>query len=207
MLYEYITQNYKETEPIFYCDLPLFDKEKSELSRQLRILCEEGKLCKYEKGVYFIPKKSILSSMVGPSADVVARYKYISRRGKVDGYYTGNSLANKFGISTQVPMKPEIISNNMSAKIKEIQIGKTTFVIRKPVVKVTNENVKTLQLLEMIKIVDEYMDGSYAEAGEKIKGYIIYNNIRKDDIDRYIRKYPLIIFKNYYEMRLDDVFA
>ena len=207
MLYEYIIKNYKETEPIFYSDLPLFGKAKSELSRQLRILCEEGKLCKFDKSVYYIPKKSILSTAIGPSADVVARYKYISRRGKVDGYYTGNSLANRFGISTQIPMKPEIISNNMSAKFKEVEVGKMIFVVRKSTIKVTNENVKILQLLEMIKIVDEYMDGSYADAREKIKNYIISNDIRREDIDKYIRKYPLTIFKNYYEMGLDDVFA
>ena len=169
MLYEYIIKNYKETEPIFYSDLPLFGKAKSELSRQLRILCEEGKLCKFDKSVYYIPKKSILSTMV--------------------------------------PMKPEIISNNMAAKFKEVEVGKMKFVVRKSMIKVTNENVKILQLLEMIKIVDEYMDGSYADAGEKIKNYIISNDIKREDIDRYIRNYPLTIFRNYYEMGLDDVFA
>ena len=63
MLYDYIIKNYKETEPIFYSDLPLFGKAKSELSRQLRILCKEGKICKFDKSVYYIPKKSILSPM------------------------------------------------------------------------------------------------------------------------------------------------
>ena len=66
----------------------------------------------------------VLKNPIGPSADVVASYKYISRQGRVDGYYAGNSLANRFGISTQVPRKPEIVSNNVAAKIKEISIGR-----------------------------------------------------------------------------------
>ena len=45
MLYEYLIKNYKETEPIFFSDIPLMDKPKPEISRELRILCEEGWVC------------------------------------------------------------------------------------------------------------------------------------------------------------------
>ena len=110
MLYEYLIKNYKETEPIFFSDIPLMDKPKPEISRELRILCEEGKICKYDKGIYYIPKKTVLKNPIGPSADVVASYKYISRRGRVDGYYAGNSLANRFGISTQVPRNRKLLA-------------------------------------------------------------------------------------------------
>lgn len=207
MLYEYIKEQYKESEPIFFSDIPSFDKPRPEISRELRILVEQGKLCKYDTGIYFIPKKSVLKNPVGPSADTVARYKYIARRGKVDGYYAGNSLANKFGISTQVPRKPEIVSNNVAAKFKEISIGKTIYILRRPVVEITEENYRILQLLEMIKIVSDYMDSTYEEAGEKIKEYILSNDIKKSDIDKYIKLFPLIVYKNYYEMGVENVFT
>ena len=64
-----------------------------------------------------MPKKSRLKTNVGVNADTVARYKYVSRGGKVDGFYSGNTFANQLGISTQVPNKVEIVSNNMAAKV------------------------------------------------------------------------------------------
>ena len=72
---------------------------------------------------------------------------------------------------------------------------------------VTKENYLVLQLLEMIKIVSDYMDGSYEEAGEKIRDYIVDNDISKSDIDEYIGLFPLVVYKNYYEMRIENVFA
>lgn len=53
---------------------------------------------------------------------MVARYKYVSRGGKVDGFYSGNTFANQLGISTQVPNKVEIVSNNMAAKYEKFQL-------------------------------------------------------------------------------------
>ena len=64
---------------------------------------------------------------MGVNADTVARYKYVSRGGKVDGFYSGNTFANQLGISTQVPNKVEIVSNNMVAKVREVPI-ETRFV-------------------------------------------------------------------------------
>ena len=48
---------------------------------------------------------------MGVNADTVARYKYISRGGKVDGFYSGNTFANQLGISTQVPNKVDFEKN------------------------------------------------------------------------------------------------
>ena len=51
------------------------------------------------------------------------------------------------------------------------------------------------------------MDGTYEEGGEKIKNYIVANDIKKSDIDKYIGFFPLVVYKNYYEMRIENVFA
>ncbi len=206
-LYEYLTENYQAAEPIFFSDISIEGITKSAINQQLKKLCDDKRLIKYENGVYYIPKKSRLKSSVSINADMVARYKYITRNGIVDGFYSGNTFANQLGISTQVPNKVEIVSNNMAAKVREVPIGKRTFIIRKPVVTVTGDNVYVLQLLDLLKNLDSYLDYSYDVAKDKIAVYIEAHNITKDDVDLYIRKFPVNVFRYYYELRLDDVFA
>lgn len=162
---------------------------------------------KYENGVYYIPKKSRLSGNVGISADMVAKYKYIARRGRVDGFYFGNAFANQIGISTQVPKKVEIVSNNIAAKVREVSIGKQIFIVRKANIEVTEENAYVLQMLDLLKNLDAYLDKDYADAKVKLGRFIIAHEILREDVDRYIREYPVSVFKYYYELRLDDVFT
>lgn len=207
MLYDYLIENYKVAEPIFFSDIEIEGITRSAINQQLKKLCDEEKLMKYENGVYYLPKKSRLSGAVGINADMVAKYKYIARRGKVDGFYSGNAFANQIGISTQVPNKIEIVSNNIAAKVREISIGKRKFIVRKSNVEVTETNVYVLQMLELLKNLDAYLDEDYADAKEKFKKYINVHGITRADVDMYIREYPVSIFKYYYELRLDDVFA
>lgn len=207
MLYEYLVDNYRVAEPIFFSDIEIVGISRSAINQQFKRLCDEGKLVKYENGVYYIPKKSRLSENVGINADMVARYKYISRGGKVDGFYSGNTFANQIGVSTQVPNKVEIVSNNIAAKVREILIGKRTFIVRKSNIEVTEENVHVLQMLELLKNLDAYLDDDYTVAREKFQVYIKSHGITRGDVDLYIRDYPVSVFKYYYELRLDDVFA
>lgn len=207
MLYEYIRENYNEAEPIFFSDLDISGITKSAVNQQLKKLCEEGKLKKYENGVYYLPKKSRLKSSVGVNADMVARYKYVARRGRVDGFYSGNTFANQIGISTQVPNKVEIVSNNMAAKVREVPIGKRIFIVRRPVVPVNEENVYVLQLLDLLKNLDVYLDEGYDSAREKVARYVQIHHITREDVDLYIREFPMSVFRYYYELGLDNVFT
>ena len=207
MLYQYLTDNYKAAEPIFFSDIELKNISKSALSQQLKKLCMEGKLVKYEDGIYYLPKKSRLSGAVGINADMVAKYKYISRKGKIDGFYSGNAFANQIGISTQVPNRVEIVSNNIGAKIREVPIGKRSYIVRKANVPVTEENVYVLQMLDLLKNLDVYLDEDYDTAREKFAVFINAHGIKQKDVDLYIRNYPVSIFKYYYELRLDNVLA
>lgn len=207
MIYEYISENYKELEPIFVSNLPTDGSSKSALTQRLTALCKKGLLDKYDNGIYYIPKKSRLNVNVGLSADTVAKYKYVSDGKAVKGYYAGHTFANQLGLTTQVPRIVEIVSNNSSAKYRDVEIGKRHFVVRKSTLKIDSENVYVLQLLDLLKNIDCYMDGSYAEARPKVYRFIRSHNITKQDVDRYIRNYPISVFKNYYEMELQDVFA
>lgn len=207
VLYNYIREHYKDAEPIFFSDLEREDITRSALNQQLKKLCDKGLLEKYDVGVYFIPKKTLLNSTIGPNADMVARYRFISKGNNIDGFYGGNSFANQIGISTQVPQVVEIVSNNTNSSDREVRIGNRRFYVKKPIVQITKENVYVLQMLELLKNLDAYLDYSYEEAREKFAEYISFHGIKRSDVDMYIRKYPVATFKYYYELGLDYVLA
>ena len=207
VLYNYIREHYKEAEPIFFSDLEREDITRSALNQQLKKLCDKGLLEKYDVGVYFIPKKTLVNSTIGPNADMVARYRFISKGNNIDGFYGGNSFANQIGISTQVPQVVEIVSNNTNSSDREVRIGNRRFYVKKPIVQITKENVYVLQMLELLKNLDAYLDYSYEEAREKFAEYISFHGIKRSDVDMYIRKYPVATFKYYYELGLDYVLA
>ena len=90
MLYNYIKEHYKEAEPIFLSDLLRMNITEPDINQQLKELCEKGLLQQYDEEVYFIPKKTTLNSIIGPNADMVARYRFISKGDNVDGFYAGS---------------------------------------------------------------------------------------------------------------------
>ena len=199
MLCNYIKEHYMEAEPIFLSDLLKTNTNESDLNQQLKELCEKGLLQQYDDEVYFIPKKTTLNSTIGPNADMVARYRFISKGDNVDGFYAGNTFANQIGISTQVPYVIEIVSNNVSDD-GEVLIGNRKFVVRKPIVPITKENAHVLQMLELLVKIDAYLDCSYEEARDKFAEYISVCRITKSDVDLYITKYPLSTFEGFFKL-------
>ena len=205
MLFEYLKEHYDDGEPIFLDDIHIEGMRRDNFRQQIKTLTDVGKIVRYEKGIYYIPKKTRFDSAAGPNPETVAKYKYISRGGKTDGYYSGSTFANLIGISMQVPMKKEIVSNNMAAIVREIIIGEQIFIIRRPYVKIDNDNAKILQILDLLKNLNRYLDCSYDEARKIIKKYSLANHITRESIDKYIRNFPDSTFRFYYEMQLSEL--
>ena len=206
MLYDYLINNYEPGEPIFLIDIQIKGIAQDNIRQKFKKLTDNELIRRYEKGIYYIPKKTKLKSSAGLSAETVARYKYIERRGKILGYYSGNTLANQMGISMQVPLKEEIVSNNMSAITREINIGNRSFIIRKSNIEINESNYKVLQLLDLLKDLETYMDDAeYTRL--LLTKYVQNNNITRQKVDEYIDFFPVKIYKNIYKMRLDNVFA
>ena len=207
MLFQYLKEHYKDGEPIFFSDIKIDSVQRNTLRQQIKTLVDSGKISRYEKGIYYIPKKNRFKSSIGPSPEMVAKYKYISRGGKTDGYYSGSTFANLIGLSMQVPMKKEIVSNNIAAIVREVNIGNQIFIVRQASIPISEENAKVLQLLDLLKNLVAYLDDNFDDAREKIKNYLVVNHITRESIDKYIRQYPDSVFRYYYEMRLDNVLA
>ena len=206
MLYEYLLANYKANEPIFVSDidLPVYDVN---LRQMFKTICDAGKIKRFDTGIYYIPKASILKGGVPLAADEVAVAKYIIRKGKVDGFYSGYTFANQLGISTQVPYIKEIVSNNASTRVKEVNVRNKKIILRRARTEITNENYVVLQLLELLKDLEQYYDISFENVCERLKKYVLTENIKKADVDKYIGDFPDKIYKNIYRTGLYNVFA
>jgi hypothetical protein len=197
MLYEYLVENYKPYEPILAADIDIGINGNS-LRPKLKELCDTGKLCRYEAGVYYLPGKVNLKGLTPVSASTVARCKYVSQKGKVKGYYSGYTFANQIGLSLQVPYVQEIVTNETSAKVREIDIGGQKFLLRKPKAFITEENCFVLQFLDFLSDIDKYIDGTAADVLSKLKKLIKEKKITKELVDKYIKFYPTKVYKNLY---------
>ena len=206
MIYEYLESNYHLSEPIFFSDVNIPNVSRAELNRMFAYYCSKGKLSKYERDIYFIPGKTLLNPTGGPTAETVAGYKYISRGTDVFGFYSGSTFANQLGISTQVPKITEIVSNAMTAKVKQVSFGNELFIVRKPPVLITKENALSLQFLDLLKNIDNYAD-DFRQSRKTIETYLKRVKITASEIDRYIGYFPMNVYKNYYDLRLYEIFA
>lgn len=206
MLLEYIKNNYAQGEPIFLQDIYIENMSGASIRQNMKKLVEKGAIARYDQGIYFIPKPSRLKGKTNLAPDVVARYKYISRRGEIIGYYSGHTFANKLGLSTQVPVKEEMVSNNMAAIVREVEVGGRSYIVRKSSVVIDSENYKVLQLLDILKDFENYCDDEISAKGILID-YIKKSNITRDDIEKYITAFPIKVYKTIFDMRLDYVFA
>lgn len=206
MLLEYISKTYEPGEPIFLQDIDIAGMSAASIRQNMKKLVDVGAIERFDQGIYYIPVQSRLKGKRTLSPELVARNKYIARKGQIMGYYSGHTLANKMGLSTQVPVKEEIVSNNMAAIIREVEVGGRAFVVKKAPVLVNEANYKTLQLLEILKDIDGYCDDDCPKA-EIVSRYIRENAIKRSDVERYITAFPLKAYKTIFDMRLDYVFA
>ena len=171
----------------------------------LKKLTDDGVICRFESGIYYLPKRNILGEYSKLSAETVAIHKYILRHGKRVGFYSGYTLANQLGLSTQVPFKEEITSNYAPAQVREIKIKDRKYIIRRPVIPVTEENAYTLQFLDCLKDIDKSAEEDMKNCGIILTQFAQKHNITKEKVDQLLGYYPLKVYKAIYETGVNYV--
>ena len=206
MLLEFLKSKFGPGKPIFTEDAESLGLSAGNLRQQFKKLVDAGELSRFEPGVYFLPDCN--HEYYPISSNMVAEYKYITNGVDIYGYYSGYTFANQLGLCLQVPYKEEIVTNNTTAIAREVKVGEIPFYIRRAKVEVTKDNRNVLQLLDLLKDVEEYTDYCCEEeAPDIIRKHILRNKILRADVDKYIEKFPLKTYKYIYDLKLYDVFA
>ena len=198
--YNYLYTTFGEKEPIFLSELSVPGMTEVNVRQQLKALTDSGIVKRFDKGIYFIPGNSMFKSGASLSPSKVIEKKYLTDNGNTSGYLTGSVFANQIGLTTQVPMTIELVTNKATKDYRETKLGKTSIIIRRPRTDVTDANCRILQLLDLLKDVDVISELSGEERNKRIKDYMDRLSISFSMLEPYLALYPDRLYRNLYEV-------
>ena len=201
-LYEYMLNNYKEDEPIFLAELQIDGMTSTNIRQQIKKLTDTGKIKRFDNGIYFLPKKTIFKSGSQLAPEKVLECKYLKDNNTRCGYMSGLMFFNQMGLTTQIPMTYEVVSNKATNRYRETSLAKSRVIVRKPKVPVTEKNYKVLQFLDMLKDIDVYSEVTGKPLQDRLYRYMNDTNLSIPEMEPYFAYYPDKLYKNLVETRV-----
>jgi len=181
-LKEFLFDQYGYNEPISVDKIKFKNYSRSWIFKELRKLMDTGEIKRFCVGFYYFPKRMFFGDSYLDPRRVVER-RFITDGSVVYGYISGISLLNKTGLSTQVPNLIELVTNNETTRVRDINIGAQRVRVRSARTLITNENVNTLQFLDLMNTIvpvnlgetERYMLSKYIKASGITKAAVKQN--------------------------------
>ena len=162
MLLEYIKNSGKGT-PIFIDEIKRYvinyydAKDKEKVTNNIKVILnrlnKDGIIETAQKGIYYVPNENVFGKMAIGNNDII-KYKYlVDKNGNIKGYVTGAKLFNDVHLTTQVPNKIDIATNECKNNNK-YENKQLNVIIRKPKMIIDNNNYMYLQLFDLIENKD-----------------------------------------------------
>ena len=196
LFFDYLFEQFGVNEPIMSNEITFGNYSKPWIYKQLNTLVTEGKLIRFEKGVYYIPTETVFGkSLLNPRK--VIEKKYISDGNNTMGYYSGVTFQNQLRLTTQMSNVIEIYTNNEPSNVRDVFVGNQKVLLRKARTTITDSNVAVLTFLELMNdITPSFLDD---ERKMIIKNYIKNNSITRKKITEYAPVFPDKVMRNLIE--------
>ena len=176
MLYTYLNNNYKNGEPIIISELVGYKKEY--LRQELKRLADNNKIKRVQNGLYYLPYKTILDTEGKMNFSLYIKKRYLLKNNEINGYITGLSFANELGLTTQNPVVVEIASNEASTILRKITVDGRELIVYKPHYRISQENYRELQFLDLMNNIDKYSELSFEQSYKIIVKYLNSNTFQ-----------------------------
>lgn len=197
---------YGENTPIFFEDIAnvCSGYTRGRVYQLIDAAMNSGLLAKAGYDCYYVPTTTPFGkSLLNPRK--IIEKKYISNNGKVYGFYTGISLLNSFGITTQMPNVIEVFTNNEATKSRRVMINNLTIIVKRARTTINSANYKEMMLLELFNLADAHSID--VQATQKIVDYMKKNNISIQGIMKYAEFVPARAIKNFMSSEVQNAFA
>lgn len=196
MFIERLKEKFNTNEPIFTEEvLELFpDFSRAQVFRFIKKARDNNEIVQYDKGIYYIPRKTFLgySSI---SADTVIEKRYLRNEENIYGVYSGIKLFNNFSMTTQMAAVIEIVTNNESAKYREIQIKNRRFILRRSRCKIDKDNAAAYTVLQLFSEFDN-KDKLNENARRRLIEYMRVTGVTKEKLFGLSMRFPSKTVKN-----------
>ena len=178
-LYDNLLSKYGYDNPFLFEEIKFNDYSQPWIKKELNNYITDNKIVRYERGLYYIPSKTIFgNSTLNPRK--VLEKKFLSNS---SGYYSGLSFANSIGVTTQMPNVIEIYTNNEKSKLREIAINNIKVILRKSRVNINRDNIYVLSFLELMNSFP--LDYYLGERKKAIINFIKERRINREQITKY----------------------
>ena len=201
-LYTYLIENYRPNEPVFLSDINVPGMYAANVRQQLKKLTEDGRLKRFDTGIYYLPKKSMFRSGSSLSLGDVIRKKYLIEGGSRCGYISGMLFANQLGLTSQVPSVYEIYTNKATTEYRQTRLADMKIILRKPSVEITDKNAVQLQFLDLLKEVTDISELQGEDLKKRLLIYMKNSGLDFTALEPFLPYYPERIYKNMYEAGL-----
>ncbi len=185
--FDYLVSIYDYNEAILLSEISYKGYSLPWIKKKLKNLCDEEKIIRFEKGVYYIPVDTPLGkSKLNPKKVIIK--KYINDGNNIIGYFSGMTFINMLGLSTQMPNITEVFTNNEPSRVREVPVGSQKVLLRRARTTVDSNNAATMSFLELMNFTDA---GFYdAEKKKTIAEFINKNGITRESISIYSPYFP-----------------
>jgi len=201
MFNEYLMAQFGVNEPIYADEINYEDYSRPWVLKELKKLVDSGEMKRFDRGIYYFSEKTPWGEDSTLSSRKIAMRRFISDGDEVYGYITGLSLWNMSGLSTQVPNMLEVATNNETTRVRDIYIGYQRVRARKSRTEITKDNVRTLQLLDLMCVMQSpaEMDETEQIMLKKFVKKAKQAGVTRESITKYARIFPALASKNLVE--------
>ena len=189
---ESILSNFKIREPILRDELKTLMNVKNEhsFSQYVSVLLKLGLIKLFQNGIYYIPDSDERFKKLEPSLIDVIEKKYCSN---YKGFRTGSALLNKYGFTSQISSRYEILSSNVSKNSRNVKVFNGRAFVTSSKIKLNKKKYNYVVFAELIKNI------KYSDYNKNDNIVLLKELFKELNIDKY--KF-LEILKNYKGNRL-----
>lgn len=185
--FEYLVNTYGYNEVIMFNEISFNGYSVPWIKKALGRLCDEEKIIRFEKGVYYIPTDTLLGKSKLDPKKVITK-KYINDGIEQIGYFSGITFMNMLGLSTQMPNTLEIYTNKEPSRVREVPVGNQKVLLRRSRANINSNNAATMSFLELMN----FTDATFYDDDKKkiIAEFIEKNRITRKSISKYSPYFP-----------------
>lgn len=195
MFAERVKSSFAVNEPIYTEEIiGLFpDYSRPQIFRFIKEAEEKNEIVNFAKGIYYIPRKTFIGLSTITADTVIAR-RYLKWNDEVFGIYGGLKLQNMFSVTTQVPNIYEIVSNNESAKRREVKMDGRTFILRKSRFEINRDNANAYMIIELFNDLNGEKIDEFAK--KRLIDFMRERGVTKEQLINIAMKFPAKALKN-----------